>query len=186
MKKHQGVIDLSMAVIVGALVVLAIIVGLVQQQRIGALRVQHAETLTDVAQANEKAMRALATYREAVDTESRAMAALLKTQGEKTDEKLQTLAAAVDSERTGRMHEQRSFKQQISHWQSVARGASTAAERDASAAAIGVLADVLGRLDARAGIYAATADRCRIGANACQAAYQTIADRINAGPPKED
>lgn len=185
MNQHRGVIDLSMAAIVAGVVLSAAIVGLVQQQRINSLRVQHANTLATVAQANEKAMQALAVYRDKVDAASRAMGNVIQTQGEKTGEKLQSLAAAVDGERAGRLRDSREFKQQISHWQSVARGASTAAERDASAAAIGVLADVFARLDARAGVYAATADRCRISANACQLAYQTVADWINAGPPAE-
>lgn len=186
MKKHQGVIDLSMAVLVGALVVLAIIVGLVQQQRIGALRVQHAETLTDVAQANEKAMRALNTYREAVDAESKAIGRQIQKQEGEANAKIETLSAVARSERASRLREQRTYAVNIGHWQSLAKRATTDGEREATAAAIGVLADVLGRLDERAGIYAGQADQCRVRALACERAYQTVADMINAGPPKED
>lgn len=64
--------------------------------------------------------------------------------------------------------------------------AALAAGGAAAADPIGMLADVLGRADARAGFLAAEADRRRERALACEAAYEVIRDKQSqaaAGAP---
>jgi len=174
-----------MAAIVAGLVVLVLVLGLVQQNRISKLRLQHADTLTGIAQANAKAYEALDRYRAAVDTAGRALAQQIQKEERETDAKLEALFDLADRERAGRLRDQRTYTESVSHWQGLARRASTDGERQATAAAIGVLADLHARLDERAGIYAGQADQCRVRGLACERAYQTVADMINAGPPKE-
>ncbi|QMV73589.1 DUF2514 family protein [Comamonas piscis] len=186
MKQQRGMLDLSMAAIVAGLVVLTVVVGLVQQNRISKLRLQHADTLTGIAQANTKAYEALDRYRAAVDTAGRALAQQIQTQEGETNAKIEALSDLAGIERASRLRDQRTYDDSIRHWQGLARRASTDGERQATAAAIGVLADLHARLDERAGVYAGQADQCRVRGLACERAYQTVADMINAGPPKDE
>lgn len=185
MKKQHGLADLLLAALV-ALAVLSVLVGLVQQNRISKLRLQHADTLTSIADANAKAYQALNRYREAVDTAGRTLAQQIQNEEREANAKLEALSDLAGRERASRLRDQRTYTDSIGYWQGLARRASTDGERQATAAAIGVLADMHARLDERAGIYAGQADQCRARGLACERAYQTVADMINAGPPKDE
>lgn len=59
---------------------------------------------------------------------------------------------------------------------------ATAGRGAAASDPIGLLADVLGRADARAGVLAATADRARIAGLACEQAYDSLRPEVRAQP----
>ncbi|MFG0659304.1 DUF2514 family protein [Delftia sp. WSY_13] len=154
----------------------------VQQLRISHLKAQHAQTLQGIAEKTVKAQTEIARYIEDVGRYDRKTRKTLEEQERKAREENEALGRAADAERAGRLRSDKLLAQRTRDFQSLARSAATAAEREATADAIGVLADVLGRADERAGILAAAADQARARGAACERAYDTVADRINAGP----
>lgn len=92
------------------------------------------------------------------------------------DASTETLAAPRDA--AGANTAAAGLRKQVAQFAATARAAlqrADAAERSAAAAApIGVLADVLGRCDARAGRLAEIADRARIAGELCERSYDAL------------
>lgn len=180
MNRQSGAMQ-SAVLWAAALVVVAAALS-VQQLRISHLKAQHARTLQGLAEKTAKAQTEITRYIEAVGRYDRQTRQAMDEQERKAREENEALGRAADAERAGRLRSDKLLAQRTRDFQSLARSAATAAEREATADAIGVLADVLGRADERAGILAAAADQARARGGACERAYDTVADRINAGP----
>nr|WP_197065167.1 DUF2514 family protein [Delftia sp. ZNC0008] len=154
----------------------------VQQLRISHLKAQQAQTLQGLAEKTAKAQTEITRYIEAVGRYDRQTRQAMEEQERKAREENEALGRVADAERAGRLRSDRLLEQRTRDFQSMARSAATAAEREATADAIGVLADVLGRADERAGVLASTADQARVRGAACERAFDAVAQRINAGP----
>ncbi len=180
MNRQRGVMQ-SAVLWAGALVAVAAALS-VQQLRISHLKAQHAKTLQGLAEKTAKAQTEITRYIEAVGRYDRQTRKAMEEQERKAREENEALGRVADAERAGRLRSDRLLEQRTRDFQNMARSAATAAEREATADAIGVLANVLGRADERAGILASTADQARARGAACERAFDTVAHRINAGP----
>lgn len=154
-----------------------------QARELDQLKVRHSQAVLHAAEQAAEAAQATARYEKAVAAFNKDTANALAKQEEETHEKLQTLRRAADAERVGRLRADATLAARTRELQDLARRAATGAEREASADAIGMLADVLARADERAGILATVADESRIRGSACEQAFHTVAARINAGMP---
>lgn len=148
-----------------------------QDHTIAQLKLQQA----DAAKADQQA---LAEYWRALGEFNTQTIKALAVNEEESNAKLEELRRIAAAERAGRLRADATLAARTRELQGLARRAATDAEREASAAAIGVFADVLGRIDDKAGILAAAADDSRARGNACQRQYETVAARINAGMPE--
>lgn len=148
-------------------------------------RQDHKANQIKLQQANAEAamQQAMADYLRDLGEFDRETTKAIAANEEEANAQLETLRSAAAVERAGRLRSDATLATRTSELQRMARRAATDAEREASAAAIGVFANVLGRLDERAGILAAAADDSRTRGNACQRQYETLAERINAGIP---
>ena len=131
-------------------------------------RTKQADTLRTIADLTAKAERAVRAE------ETQRAQALEKIAN---DTQKQIDAARVDAAAAARSAD--SLRQQLARYVAAARSASanpaTAAPGEATADALGVLADMLVKLDERAGIYAEAADRSRIAGVSCEQAYSALA-----------
>jgi len=133
-----------------------------QQLRIEHLKTEHAQTLATLAQKAQVAAQAAATAERAARTTERSIRDEQAENARKAAARLAVLAAAADRERASRERLRRDLAAYVARARAVPRD---------SADAIGVLADVLGRADARAGVLAAFADRAHAAGLACEADY---------------
>lgn len=89
---------------------------------------------------------------------------------------LELAAARADAARNARDADQ--LREQnagvANRWRDALHDSTTVAEREAAADAIGVLADVLGRADRRAGILASYADAARAAGLKCERDYDAL------------
>lgn len=157
-------------------VVLAALLGLLawQTMRLAAAEKATAEARTDLA--NFKAA--------AAETTAVALRAQLKRHEQITTDQRKALDAAsteslaAQADSAGARAAADGLRAQVARFAAAARAAlqrADAAERGAAGAdPIGVLADVLGRADARAGQLAEIADRARISGRLCERSYDAL------------
>ena len=131
-------------------------------------RTAHADTLrkiADLTAAAERAVRAEETQR------------AQKLEAIANDTQKQIDAARVDAAAAARSAD--GLRKQLASYVAAARATSanpgTAAPGETASDAIDVLADMLVKLDERAGIYAEAADRSRIAGVSCEQAYSALA-----------
>lgn len=141
----------------------------VQTMRIAGLHTDAAEQqaaaaevrmLADRAQRTEEQRRAAAVTKEATDAQSRIVSLEDDLRGARAAAD-GLRAAAADTARRARAH----------------TCAAAASPGQPGADPIGVLADVLGRADQRAGIVAEYADRLRIAGFGCEHSYDALTPR---------
>ena len=161
-------------VVIAAMVVL---LG-VKDRHIAALklRAQEAETAAvreerDRAEALNQEVNDLAQTNQDLAT----TVAKLSDQAHEAEQQLAAAVADADAERVRHRYE---LATTIKRLQAQARSAYSAGEREASASAIGVLADVYERADEFAGVCAATADRARLAGLTCERAYDALTTRL--------
>jgi hypothetical protein len=142
-----------------------------QQLRIEHLKTEHAQTLATLAQKAQVAAQAAATAERAARTTERSIRDEQAENARKAAARLAVLAAAADRERASRERLRRDLAAYVARARAVPRDSAPGAHEPPAADAIGVLADVLGRADARAGVLAAFADRAHAAGLACEADY---------------
>jgi len=132
---------------------------------ISALVAVHAQAMQEYADA------AYAASEAARSEEQRRIAA----QQESEHETQRQVAAATARERIAADDRVRSVADEYAaRYRGVAERASAAAGRDAAGAAIGMFAELLGRTDSLAEVYAAAHDRARVAGLACERAYESL------------
>ena len=157
-----------------AAIALGVLLG-VQTMRLSAAqldaattRTSHADTLRKIADLTTKAV-------EAVRAEETQRAQKLEAIANDTQKQID--AARIDAAAAARAAD--SLRGQLARYVAAARaaspGASTAAPGPTASDALDVLADMLVKLDERAGIYAEAADRSRIAGVSCEQAYSALA-----------
>ena len=105
------------------------------------------------------------------------------TNDKQTTAQLGTVARAADHERAGRLRDSQELAGFIERNRTLAQSAADAEQRAAAAdQALGVCADLLGRVDAAAGDLAGYADELGARIEGAERWSDLTADTINAGP----
>lgn len=152
----------------------------IQTHRISSLKLQAQENMTAAVKAERDRALKLNQEKDELAEENRAMVAQIESLEAKANEDKKALDVAVAAADAERVRHKSDAARITSSLQERARNARTDGEREASAAAIGVLADVYARADERAGVLAAEADRSRLAGSTCEAQYDAVRQRHQA------
>lgn len=132
-------------------------------------RTANAKTLAHIADLTAKALVAVRNQETAWATAQ-----------ERNARETATQIAAAQADADGARHASDGLRHRIAHLVAEARGRaanpSAAPAVEATGDPIGVLADVLGRADERAGVLAAYADAARIAGKSCERDYDALTE----------
>ena len=166
-------------VLTGIALALAVLLG-VQTWRLTVMERKHDSVVLKQKDLAIAARDKLLEYIAAVRVESGELRDDLAKVKKETKDANEKLALATDRERTQRLQHARELGRVRQGAADLARRAATDAQRQATANAIGVFADLYGRCDARAGAIAEEADRARLAGAACERAYDAVQQRVEA------